>query len=73
MTSRQRYRCRYCGHELQAWLLVPKRPDGAMLLSHLSQRRPEHAGPYLARMAVGSEIGATVAEGFEVVKEDEAR
>ena len=50
MTSRRRYRCRFCGHVLPAWLPMAKRPDGAMLLHHLSQQHPDQVGPYLERM-----------------------
>jgi hypothetical protein len=40
MSSRRRYRCRFCGHVLLAWLQVAKRPNGAMLLYHLGQHHP---------------------------------
>jgi hypothetical protein len=33
----KRYRCRFCGALLPAWLPVAKRPEGAMLLYHLGQ------------------------------------
>jgi hypothetical protein len=51
MPPRKRYRCRYCGLELLAWLLVAKRPERSLLLHHLSQSHPDQVGPYLARMA----------------------
>jgi hypothetical protein len=38
-------RCRYCGAIPSAWLPVAKRPDGAMLLSLLSQQHPDQVGP----------------------------
>jgi hypothetical protein len=28
----KRYRCRYCGRELPAWLPVAQEPDGPMLV-----------------------------------------
>jgi hypothetical protein len=45
----KRYRCRFCGLELPAWLPVAKRPEGSMLLYHLGQRHLDQAGPYLAQ------------------------
>ena len=44
-----RYRCHFSGAVLPAWLPVPKQPDGAMLLYHLSQHHPDQVGPYLVR------------------------
>jgi hypothetical protein len=46
---RQRYRCRWCGLELPAWLPVAKRPEGARRLYRLGQHHPGQVGPYLAR------------------------
>ncbi len=46
----RRYRCRYCGHLLPAWIRVPGEIDGAILLGHLSQRHPAEVKPYLYRM-----------------------
>jgi hypothetical protein len=66
MPPRKRYRCRYCGHTLPAWLPRAKRPNGAMLLYHLSQQHSDQVGPYLEHMR--TECMATVAaEAFEVV------
>jgi hypothetical protein len=59
MTTRKRFKCRFCGTVLPAWLLVAKRPDGAMLLYHLGQHHPDQVGPYLERMR--TECIATVA------------
>jgi hypothetical protein len=67
----RRYRCRFCGVTLPAWLPVAKRPDGAMLLYHLSQQHPDEIGPYLERMRT-EDIGM-VAEAYEVVEEDGRR
>ena len=50
MTTRKRFKCRFCGSMLPAWLPVPNRPDGTMLLYHLSQQHTEHMGPSLERM-----------------------
>jgi hypothetical protein len=70
MIPTRRYRCRYCGAELPAWLPVAKRPDGALLLGHLAQRHPLEIKPYLARIAAGADIAETVVEVFdEAVKE----
>jgi hypothetical protein len=66
-----RYRCRYCGYDLPAWLSVAKRPNGATLLNHLSAMHPEELQPYLARMAAGEDIADTAAECYEVVEGDE--
>jgi hypothetical protein len=64
----RRYRCRFCGRVLNVWLPVPQRPDGAMLLGHLSQQHPDRVGPYLERMRT-EDIGEVAAEAFEVVEE----
>jgi hypothetical protein len=67
--SRQkRYRCTYCGRELPAWLPVPKRPNGAMLLGHLSQQHPAEIGHYLDRMRA-EDIATVAAEAYEVMEE----
>jgi hypothetical protein len=50
MPPRKRYRCRYCGALLPAWLPVVKRPEASMLLYHLGQHHPEEVGLYLKRM-----------------------
>ena len=68
--SRRRYRCRYCGVVLPAWLPVAKRPEASMLLYHLSQRHPDQVGPYLERMRTEC-IATVAAEAFDVVEEDE--
>jgi hypothetical protein len=63
---RPRYRCRYCGALLPAWLPVAKRPEGSMLLYHLSQDYPDEVGPYLQRMETEC-ISTMIVEAFEVV------
>jgi hypothetical protein len=72
MTPRRRYRCRYCGALLPAWLPVAKRPESSMLLYHLGQHHLEAAGLYLQRMEVES-IDRVLGELFEVVEGDETR
>jgi hypothetical protein len=68
MATHRRDCCRCCDRVLPAWLLVAKRPEGAMLLHHLSQQHPEGVGPYLER--IWTECIATVAaEAYEVVDE----
>jgi hypothetical protein len=69
MPARQRYRCRFCGLDLPAWLPVAKRPNGAMLLGHLGQDHPDQMGPYLERMRT-EDIATVAAEGYEVVEEE---
>jgi hypothetical protein len=55
MPPRQRYRCRFCGVLLPAWLPVAQRPEASMRLYHL-QRHLDQAGPYLQRLAAGEDI-----------------
>jgi hypothetical protein len=69
--SRRRYRCRFCGTHLNAWLPVAKRPEGARLLYHLGQHHLDEAGPYLQRMEVES-IDRVLSELFEAVEGDES-
>jgi hypothetical protein len=68
--AHKRYRCRFCGITLPAWLRVAKRPDGAMLLYHLSQQHPDQVGPYLERMRT-EYIRTVAAEAYDVVEEGE--
>ena len=51
LTPRRRYRCRACGVVFNAALPVTQRPNGAILLHHLSQSHPDQVKPYLDRMA----------------------
>jgi hypothetical protein len=69
MTTHTRVTGRVCGAVLPAWLRVPKRPDGAMLLYHLSQQHMDQITPYLERMRT-EDIGMVAAEAFEVVEEE---
>jgi hypothetical protein len=66
----KRYRCRYCGTVLRAWLPVAKRPESSMLLYHLGQHHLEVVGPYLGRMETEC-IDAVLRELFEVVEADQ--
>jgi hypothetical protein len=68
-----RYRCRYCGQDLPAWLPVSREPNGAMLLHHLTQQHPAEARTYLNRMHRTEDISPIAVEAFEVVEEDEPR
>ena len=68
MTTATRDRCKYCGLDFPAWLPVAKRPDGPMLLPHLSTVHPAEVGPYLARMRT-EDIATVAAEAYEVVEE----
>jgi hypothetical protein len=69
MPPRKRYRRRYCGTLLPAWLPVAKRPEGSMLLYHLGQQHLDQLRPYLARMKTEC-IDRVVLELYEVVEED---
>jgi len=69
MTTDKRYRCKFCGHRLPAWLPVAKRPDGAMLLYHLNQLHPDQVGPYLEPMRT-DDIATVAAGAFEVAEEE---
>jgi hypothetical protein len=72
MTPRRRYRCRFCGALLNAWLPVAKRPESSMLLYHLGQHHLDEAAPYLRRMETEG-ITRVLAELFEGVEgEDKA-
>jgi hypothetical protein len=68
LTPGKRYRCRYCGVELPAWLPVFKAPDGAMLLHHLSQDHPDQVGAYLDRMPTDDDHDRVVVEAYELVE-----
>jgi hypothetical protein len=46
----KRYRYRFCGHVINAWLPAAKRPNDAKLLYHLSQQHPDEVKPSLERM-----------------------
>jgi hypothetical protein len=55
-TSDKRFIGRSCGVVLPAWLSAAQRPNGALLLGHLSQQHPGEVGAYLARMHTTEDI-----------------
>jgi hypothetical protein len=66
---RRQYRCRFCGLLLPAWLPAAKRPNGAMLLTHLSMNhRAEVAVQALLKRMATEDIATVAAEAFEVVE-----
>jgi hypothetical protein len=67
MTSRRRYRCRYGGVTLNAWLPWAKALNDALLLGHLGQHHPDQVGPYLVQMRT-EDIATVAAEVYEVVE-----
>jgi hypothetical protein len=68
MATSNRFKCKFCGSLLPAWLPVAKRPEGSMLLYHLGQHHPDQVGPYLERMR--TECIATVAAAAYAMVED---
>jgi len=70
MMTDKRFKCRYCGAVLPAWIPVFNEPDGAMLLYHLSHNHPDQVGAYLARVQTEEDIGTVAAEAYEVVEAD---
>jgi hypothetical protein len=70
MTTHPRYRCRYCGDLLPAWLPVARKPEGSMLLYHLSHHHPDQVGPYLARIHTDEDHDRVVLEAYELVEGD---
>jgi hypothetical protein len=72
MLRRKQYRCRFCGAVFNAWLPAAKRPDGALMLGHLSQRHPDEVGQYLDQMRGCEDIGMVAAQAFKLVEAGEA-
>jgi hypothetical protein len=73
-TLPKRYRCRFCGTILPAWLPAAKRPNGAMLLTHLSQHhRAEVAVKALLERMRTEDIAQVAAQAYEVIEEPETR
>ena len=64
----RRYRCRFCGRVLPAWLPVALEPKGALRLNHLSQQHPHDVGASLDRMPRTEDMATVAAEAFEVVE-----
>ena len=62
--SRRRYRCRFCGHLVPAWLPAAQAPNGALLLGHLSQHRRDRVGAYTARMHTTEDITPVALEAM---------
>jgi hypothetical protein len=71
MRRRKQYRCRFCGAVFNAWLPAAERPDGALMLGHVSQRHPDEVGRYLDQMRGSDDIGMVAAQAFELVEGDE--
>lgn len=67
--SRRRYRCRFCGAMLNAYLPWAKAPNSAFLLGHVSQQHMDQCRPYLKRMETEC-IDRVLVELFEVVEEE---
>jgi hypothetical protein len=63
--TRPRYRCRFCGVLLSAWLAVPGAPDGALLLGHMSQSHPAELGRYLEQMHTDDDITPAILQAYE--------
>jgi hypothetical protein len=60
-------RCRVCGVVLPAWYPVPGAPNGALLLTHLSQAHPAELGRYLDQMHTTDDITPVIVQAFEEV------
>jgi len=71
MTPRKRYRCRYCGAVLPAWIPVFNEPNGVMLLHHLGAMHRDQVGQYLAQMRTDDDIDRVVVQAYEVVADRE--
>jgi hypothetical protein len=72
MPHHPRYRCRFCGALLPAWLPAFKQPDGAMLLYHLGHQHRDRLKGLLDRMRTVDDIAPVAAEAFEVVEVEKA-
>jgi hypothetical protein len=68
MTTRKRFKCRFCATVPPAWLPAAKRPNSALLLGQLSQLHPDQVGPYLEQRRTEC-ITTVVAEAYNVVEE----
>jgi hypothetical protein len=65
-SPRKRYRCRYYGTHLNAYLPWALAPNSALLLGHLAQQHMDQLTPYLRRVETEC-ITTVVVEAFEVV------
>jgi len=63
-------RCRYCGCVLPGLWRIDHKPNGAMLLNHLSVMHPTEVRPYLDRLRT-EDIGTVAMEAFERIEGDE--
>jgi len=70
-TTHTRFKCRFCGAVLPAWLPVVKRPNGAMLLYHLGQNHPDRVKAYLDQMPSDENHDRVVVQAFAGVKDRE--
>jgi hypothetical protein len=70
MTTCRRFRCRFCGITLSAWLAAPGEPDGARLLHHIAQAHPCEVGRYLDQMHTTDDITPAIVQAFEVVESE---
>jgi hypothetical protein len=66
----RRYRCRYCGLELPAWLPAFQEPDGTRLLQHVSASHPKAMGAYRARIHSTTDVTPVMLEAYDVVEDD---
>jgi hypothetical protein len=69
---RPRFRCRFCGITLSAWLAVPGETDGATLLHHVAQSHPAELGRYLDQMHTTDDITPAIVQDYEVVEDTPA-
>jgi hypothetical protein len=67
--SLQCFRCRFCGVVFSAGLAVPGKPDGALLLHHISQSHPAELTPVLDQMHTDDDITPAIVPAFEAEEE----
>jgi hypothetical protein len=65
---RKRYRCRYCGTHLNAYLPWAQAPNSALLLGHLAQQHMDQLRLYLKRMEVECIDTILTTELFDLVE-----
>ena len=73
MPPRKRYRCRYCGAMLNAYLPWAQAPNSALLLGHLGQQHLGQLWPYLTRMETAWIDTILTTELSALVEGDETR
>jgi hypothetical protein len=71
MPPRKRYRCRFCGTHLNAYLPWAKAPNSALLLGHLAQQHMNQFRPYLKRMETECIDTILTTELYALVEGDE--